>query len=422
MSYFYNLGYQFKRQTYKIPSGSIIASSLIDKSTLTKRGLEKKYPHLKRKAFDPQLYLSTLDSKACPKPCLKLFSYPWYSGDLPETININEKNISSFWTGQIPKEESKIQTWVDECINFQNQLDCDFITLPSPLTVNINSDYSEELTWLDQGLDYIRKNNINGIDVFATIAISDICLQFHNPSENPLLRIITDSLSAREISGVYIVIEQSQESDIKYCTNLKTLLSLLDLVFIFSSECKLKVGVNYVGQFGLVCKALGADFWASDWYKSLYRFRLADKIGHGYAYPSFWSNVIFTDIHLSKDFDKLVGAKKILELLNITPVSRELINALIDGKSISQIPEWKYSQSNVAASKDHYQLSCIIADEILNGIPNIKRMDYMQERLDIAIQKIEEISPILGTESLTKFQHISSWRDALIQIKRDHNF
>ena len=186
-------------------------------------------------------------------------------------MNSAKKNVATFWTRSVPNDPITIDQAVQDCIDFQIRKGFQAIILPSPLTVDPSTNYDTELYWLDSGLSHVKKHDLQ-LPIFATIALSDICVHYTDPLSNMLLDLISDVVSARGVDGVYIVLEQGSEPlETRHCSSSRALRSLLHLTHIFSQETNTRVAVNFLGQFGLACDAAGADIWASGWYKSIYR-------------------------------------------------------------------------------------------------------------------------------------------------------
>jgi hypothetical protein len=203
------------------------------------------------------------------------------------------------------------------------------------LTVDPTTDYSDELTWLDVALEYLHAQHYAEAPVFATVALADVCVRYSDPDGNALLNLILDNICARDVDGVYIIIEQGSESPTgRQCTSTRTLWSVLDLCHLLTEDCGLRVGVNFLGAFGLVCEAAGAEFWSSGWYKSTYRLRLADDLAGGRAYPLYWSLPPLLDIHLERDFDQLVQNGLLPLIADETVASEGLLQAAEQGRRV----------------------------------------------------------------------------------------
>ena len=390
------------------------------------------FPHLKHRLFDPQLYYAGLDPAESREYCATLASYPWFGvSGLAEYHSSTQiqaewrkdalERINDVWTSAPPTDVNVIAGAVRDCIEFQRRLGCWAIILPSPLTSNPGSDYAMELTWLDSALDYIRSKEQLNAPVFATIAITDTCVRNIDPHDNRLLGVILDTVSARKIDGVYIVLEQGSEtSEERNCGNTRALRSILHMVYLFAKDCHLRVGVNFLGPFGLVCEAVGAEWWASGWYKSMYRLRLADKIGTGRAFPSYWSYSTAADIHLDYDFDKITATGLLNRIADKTSASSVLLAAADRSIPVRNVPSWEYRQSNVEAAQEHFLLSAINAERTHAKYSGVARLNFVGKWLEQAMKNANDVGRVLGLGAKTKMQHVQAWRDAFIAFRRDH--
>jgi hypothetical protein len=429
MSFFVNLGYRFNIASGANPDGSLILASAMAMHQLARRKFRNS--HMEQRLFDPQLYLSALDVAVAKDHCAKLASYPWFNveglGEFQSAqftqrawMERAKDQIGERWSGNVTQEPSVIQIASKECVDFQRQIGCCGVILPSPLTVDPGTDYSSELSWLDTSLNYISSLEDFNLPVYATIALSDVCIRFLDPEKNSLLDLILDTVSARKVDGVYIIVEQASESDItRNCANSRALNSVLHLVHMFSHDAELKVGVNFVGAFGLACVAAGAEWWASNWYKSLYRVRLADKVAGGRAFPSYWTYPAACDVNLDSDFDTLVKANLLSKIADSTSASSSLLLAAGKGVSTSGVPAWAYRLSNVTAASEHYLLSVITQDQNHSAKSGKVRMDLVEQWLEQALLTTNQIKNMVSDR--TRTDHIKAWRDAFIAYRKDHN-
>ena len=294
MSFYINVGYKFP-STSSIPSeGGLILCSAMPLHQLVRRRPQKN-KFLSKRVFDPQLYLAGLDPAQSPKHCTTLSSYPWFGVKGLKTFDSSEQtqaswrkesnsNIQQIWPRNPPSDPNVISKAVKECIDFQIKLGCECVIIPSPLTSDPVANYGNELIWIDAATDYVAELRDFHTPLFATVAIADICGRYTNPLQNSFLDLVSDAVSARKLDGVYIVLEQGSESlETRHCSNSRVLASVLRLVHLFSINAGLRVIVNFMGMFGLVCESVGASMWADGWYKSLHRLRLADKIGRAHV-------------------------------------------------------------------------------------------------------------------------------------------
>jgi hypothetical protein len=433
MPFYANVGYKFQLEPSIHPNGSIIPASTLAMHTLERRRFDSRYPHLANRLFDPQLYLAGLDPAASRKVCTKLATYPWFgiSGLRPydskeqtqtQWKKASEARIHKLWPKVAPADPAVIREAVRQCIEFQVRIGCSSVILPSPLTIDPGTDYSAELEWLDAGLDYARQEHPISVPVFATVAVSDGCLRFVDPTQNALLDLILDSVSARAVDGVYIVVEQNAEpSEARHCGSSTTLLSILHLTHLFAHDARVRVGVNFIGFFGLACEAAGAEFWASGWYRSLLRCRLADHMEGGRAFPMYWSFPAALEVNMASDFDQLVGAGILGAIQDVTPASQGLIAAARNGRSAQSVPTWRYAMSNIGAAQEHFMISAVNGETELVGLPEAGKLHFVTRWLTDAAQHATQIGNTSGMGGRTRTGHVQAWLDAFTAFRRLHS-
>ena len=432
MPFYSTVGYRFALDDEVEPDGSLVLASAMPMHQLERRNLDQ-YPHLVRRLFDPQLYMAGIDASQCRKHCAKLGSYPWFGvkglQDFDSTEHQHrtwmkdaEKAILGTWAGRAPSAEKVQKAAARECADFQRRIGCWAAILPSPLTIDPSTSYSEEEAWLDASLEQIAELDDFNLPLFATVAVSDVCLRLE-PQENQLLDIIVDAVSAREgLDGVYIVIEQANEgAGTRSCGSARTLWSVLHLVHSFAHDAALRVGVSFLGPFGLVCEAAGAEWWASNWYKSLYRLRLADKLASGRAYPLFWSYPSALDIHLDGEFDRLVSDGHLSRIAEKTSASEGLLVAAQAGRKVRNVAPWVYRQSNVAATMSHYLLSAIKREGQHAKHSGEARLEHVEKWVEAAAKRASTVETALGPVRKTNTAHVHSWLEALRSYRKLHN-
>ena len=432
VSFYVTLGYRFQIPTTVQPDGSLVFASAMPAHQLERRRIDSRYPHMEKRLFDPQLYLSGLDAASSVRHCANLATYPWFGiqgletfeSDLhtqPDWAQEARRRIPQFWLRAAPSDPDVVRVAVEECIEFQLRFGCEALILPSPLTVDPSSDYSEELLWLDTALQYLDERETLEVPVFATIALADICVRYSDPQGNTLLNLILDNISARDVDGVYIVVEQGSEpQNGRQCTSTRTLWSVLELCHLFSQDCGLRVGVNFLGAFGLICEAAGAAFWSSGWYKSEYRLRLADSMAAGRAYPLYWSLPSLLDINLDQDFDRLAQNGLLPLIEDETVASDGLLRAARERRRVREVPAWAYSQSNIAAAREHFFLSVLQQEQALDEDLS-QRRDQVTQWLESSLERVRRIEELLGSDRRTSTDHIQGWYDAFQSYRRTHN-
>jgi hypothetical protein len=400
-------------------TGGIIFPAGINQHTLSRRDLSKKYPHLKRRLLDPQFYLSSLSAFTCRKACVNLSSYPWCLTNGAKAYESSKQSQSEWkaeanalihrtWKSEIPKAISEINKVVAKCILFQEQLDCEAIILPCPLTIDFSSDIAVELAWLDVGLALAKQLAPNKPRL-ATIAISDSCLRSIDPWKNDLLTVIIDQITARTPEGAYIVIEQTNESA-HYCANPNTIASLLRLVYELKEGGLQRIVVGLVGMAGLLAIAAGADAWTVGYYQSAQRVRLSDFDDHeGRAFPTYYTHKLAGEIHLENDLDKINEKGFLNRIEDVTPASKELIQALRSAKKVKNVPEWQYKQTNIAAANQHFLMVAARETQILAGKTKRECLQYAYDWLKSSEQLAVDLNSLGGFNPRTSLKHQASW-------------
>lgn len=431
-----NVGYHFKSPAIQHLHGSIILASAMPIHQLARRPFARKNfltknPHLQNRLFDPQLYLAELDVHRAPRPCAKLGSYPWFNAGLDEYSSgeLSQKdwmgnaaeNIADQWLGGAPSDDANVENAVRATVDFQMEIGCRYIILPSPLTKDPATSYDVELSWLERGINY-AKSVAADIPIYATVALQDQCLNFAEPKNNTLLEMIADQVTARGVDGVYLIIEQGSEyDDARNCGSTRTLQSVLHFVHLVSQPGGTKVFVNSLGAFGLACLAAGASEWATGWYKSLYRIRLADIGSDGRVVPTYWSCPVATDIHLESDFDQVVKNNHLGTIETVTEASTGLHDAARRGIPVSRVTEWEYKLGNKNAPTDHFLNAVASFSHELILLPTPQRIQRVSDWLDTAATNAAQLRTVLGAGSKTKLNHVPAWASAFAQYRRDHN-
>lgn len=431
MAFYANIGYKFKMPGIVAPTGSVVLASAIPMHQLDRRKINARYRHMRQRRFDPQLYLAGLDPNRAARHCANLATYPWFGvSGLQEYRSAEQKQaswrkcakekISGIWPREAPDDPGKYRNALHECVEYQLANGYEAIILPSPLTDDPSTSYDRELAWLDEGLHCVTEARRSQIPIYATVALADVCVRRLSPKDNPLLEMIADSISAREVDGVYLVLEQGAEpGEARSCEDSRSLHSALTLVHYLAKDAEMAVSVNFFGPFGLALRAAGADLWASGWYKSTYRLRLEDKLAEGRAFPSYWNYQTALDIHLENDFDRLRVDALIPLIEDMTPASGSLLSAAQKGLSPNDVPSWRYSQSNVEAAREHFYYSAMHAEFVHSRVDGPARLDRVSAWLDQAARSTSTIAQCLGIEAKTRMIHPLAWNDAFQMYRRD---
>lgn len=401
-------------------SGGLIMPAALPYHTLVRRRLES-FPHLSRRLLDPQLYLAGLAATSCRKACVNLASYGWFPAAQSKYSSAKQTQatwrahaaarIHSSWSRDLPTTTANIRSAVRSCLEVQSQLECEALILPSPLTTELATDYSTELAWLDAGLE---ETALMGSDLkrIATIAISDTCLRPVDPWSNQLLEIIIDQVTARDVAGVYLVLELANENGY-YCSHPNTVGSLLRLVHALAEDGRRRVIVAFAGMLGLLAITAGADTWSTGWYRGERRLKLADLQDQtGRAHPSYYSHRLASELHLEEDLDRVVKAGLLPSIADVTSASSLLIKALKSGRTTASVAGWANQPSNIAAAQAHFLTVAARETERLRGLSKDGRLTYGADWVAEADRLASELYKIGSFHHRTELNHQAAWKQA----------
>ena len=427
--FYYNAKYKFALpgQSPSGIAGGVIAASAMPSGQLLRRDF-RTHPYLQHRLFDPQLYLSNLDPNVAGKSVLNLASWPWFCpGVVPEydsNKHVSVKNWKDLhadtllrsWANCVPRDARGIADAAMAAVTAQLDIGCEMIILPTPLTTIATQQFASETEWIDAGIEACKALRV-AIPVLATVAISDSVLRGVDPVQNPLLHTISNQLSARaELTGAYILPEMASETGY-VCTNRDTLLSLLLLTDDLVRGAGKTVLLNYVGTFGAVASAVGASIWASGYYRSQRRLRLADfedQIAR--AMPRYHSLRLAGDVGLETDIER-VYRQYGDRLLTDTRDGLTLSRALATGTYPPV--EWEYTQSNITAAAGHYIEAAYKLSQLATQSPE-KRIETVQRWLEGAVAWSGNLQRIgISSSPQTELTHQQVWLNSF-QFWRSH--
>lgn len=417
--YFFNARLRFKiRSTAITIPGSIIAASAISAVDLERRKFGD-YGHFKKKLLDPQLYVATVDPALDPDIVARLAAYPWFhGGDVPkyksgehgtrtEWKKKHKSSLISKWTRTVPTTPDAIRKAARAAVEFQLKLGCDGILLAVPLTTIADLTIQAELDWIEAGIQACAELKVQ-CPVYATVALSEAVL--HVPAlKNPIIHSFSNHVASRpELAGAYIVLEQTEPSS--YFWNSKDpLMALLILVDDLVRGAGKKVVVNYVGTFGIVAKAVGAEIWSSGYYLMQRRFSLKGMTG--IARPRYHSLALAGDIGVKEDLARIRNAGLADKLMTPTSADAVLRTALAHGKDPSSVPEWKYSPNNSSAAQEHYLQIVSEMGAKLDTMSPAQRQDWVMKWLTEAVKLVDVIEQKELVGMATDTSHQKVWLD-----------
>jgi hypothetical protein len=330
--------------------------------------------------------------------------------DQNEWKRLLQAEIPRLWRGVYPTG-TDLEDSLRLAVTFQERLGVEAIILPSPLTTDPGSDYNLEADWLRRGVQVARAI-APALPAFATVAISDRAVRGEGPWTHELLGIVLDQVTAQEVEGVYLVLEQANE-DGYYVTHPNTLGALLRLSYGFASTGR-RVISNFAGTAGLVLLAAGAEGWSSGWYRSERRLRVQDferdEDEVKLVVPAFYSHPLAGEVHMKADFDRIAQAGYLARLADSTPASRGLLEALGNGGSVGAVPEWVHSPSNRRAAIEHFLYAVARETMALGALSSDSaREAAVHEWLRAAVVLAHELYKLGGFNKRTAVNHQEGW-------------
>lgn len=406
-------------QTQTPVEGSVIAASALSAVDLLKRPKKmKKHPHFNRFLLDPQLYMASVDPALDPDTVAKLAAYPWFHGESVPKYSSGQHGTASKWKKQheaaliaqwtrtVPTDGQSISKSATGAVDFQLCLGCEGIVLAAPLTTIVDQTLQQEIAWIQAGLQACAELQVTK-PIYATIALSEAVL--HVPAlQNSLVHALSSYVAAvPELAGAYLVLEQT-DPGLYFWDAKDPLMALLVLVDDLHRGAKKRVLINYVGTFGLVARAAGADLWSSGYFQMQRRFSLRGQTGR--AFPRYHSLALAGDIGLRDDLDRINAAGLAGAVMTPTSSDASLRGALSQKKYVQDVPEWQYRMSNVPAAHAHYLQIATTTGALLDSLSPADRIEWVHSWLQNAVSLAGQLEgQKLVTASDTRHQKV--WLD-----------
>lgn len=426
--FYYNAKYGF---SVEAPSAGLIAGGIIAASAILAGELRhrdfRRYPYLQQRLLDPQLYMAGIDRDLDAKKVVRLASYPWFiNPSIPEydsRVHASPKwwkdtfgeALLQAWNGQIPSSPADLERAVRGAVRLQTRLGCTGIILPGPLTTIADQSFDTETRWIDCGAEICAEERVS-LPVFATVALSEAVLHGVPPAQHPLIHTISNQISTRrEISGIYIVVEQAEANSYVWTSRdaLRAILMLIDDIVRGAGKQAI---VNYFGTFGAVAAAAGAQVWSSGYYLSQRRLNLSALQGR--ARPRYYSIRLAGDIGVENDLKRLCEAGLGDRLITGTTADHGLRRALAAGMDTSSVPEWQYTNSNIGAASRHYTELLARHGLNLSSLDPTGRVRAAHQWLRNAVDLANQVARFPVGQGQTDTTHQRVWLDVFEEWQR----
>ncbi len=415
---FQNLGYQWGTYQRVVDhvDGFILQAATVDRVLVDYSRSSHDVLQSGSILFDPQMYMAQLPSEIYTTVISRLATYPWFLSNAP-AYDSDEMSPGKY-RGEVARtkdlcvtvadKESMIKRSLESCLDFQqHSIGATHYIIPTPLIAR--GDLDCQMSWIDLGLEVFPEGNS-----FVSIAASERIF------DNALCDVILDNLLARAVNGVYLVLVRQSE-ELRLCDPV-SIESILRLCQRGSSK-GLRIVVNFLDDFGLMCIAAGASGFGTGYSRKERRLAFSDwsdKDGFGYQFPTLYSLAFLAEFLSQADINERFAEGDLLWLLenDWTRDSEPLRIALESGRSANDVPEWRQTDKNTLAAVAHRaSLLKRTVDELLN-----LDIDVRQKRGLSLLREAQRNSVYLHNEldeddrPSIDLRHIALWLDRYVSV------
>lgn len=384
-------------------------------------------PDLARTLLDPQLYLAGLDPDACGKACGRLASHPWFCvPEVPE-FDSDEHMVLDWqrkvtriatrkWPGKAPQG-----TQIDEsclaALGGQLEFGCTHIILPVPLLEEREDAGGLLGEWIDAGLRAAETLEV-GQPLLATVAVAESTLNPHAFEDGGFLEAIVDQVTARpDLAGVYVVVALGGAGNHPFSTPPLALRAYLELSKRFHEAGVGTIITNFADLFGFVATGAGATDVASGSSQAQRRLCLAGfrDEGGGIAVPHYYSHRVLGEFASESDLNRIVERGLLRRIADETDYSADLLEALANGQTAADVPEWAEGKSNLRAAKRHFVARLIAEGTRFKALSANKRANAVQDLLEDASAQMMFITRRLGGTTVGRYAPAERWLELFQQ-------
>ncbi len=372
--------------------------------------------------FDPQLYLGELDCPEAMKVCARLSTYPWFGVDeIPEFDSDGDGQrswehdvqdvVCDQWHGDVTEDPGEIRGAALSAIEFQAEISCSHIILPTPLVTEREDEAETQAIWVDQGLAAADAADV-GQPVIATIAISEAVLNNAAFVPGGFLDTVVDQITAREgLSGVYIVVAQT-DANHPLKPPYAVTAAYAHLTRAFAEFGHDFIFVNFADTFGVACLGLGASAFATGPTQNLRRLSLAGfgDTGGG-PFPRYYSHRVAGEFLPDGDLRHVVARRQLRRVEDRTLYSRDLLQSLAQNGRANTVANWVETRNNVfKAAQPHFISRMILEGQGYSGQTFAQRSARAESWLDDAVVNQDYLARKLdGTGAAPNFAPVEDW-------------
>lgn len=335
--------------------------------------------------LDPNFCVSTLSATKIGK----LDSYPFFYPNLKRT----------------DFSPRKLQTYVQQTIDYQNNLPLSAIISPGVLvsafthhTAHLNLQFYEESS------EYLNSNSINK-NLFFCLPLAESSLR-----EEEQLNEYLDDLTRLNGTGFYILVERTTK-DAPQWNDPTNLSNFLYLIYVLSQN-DYKVIVAYSDLVGTLFKIVGAEAIVNGWWRNLKQFtqdRYLEQGGGRQPRTQYTSQPLLNSIFINSELQPIFDIGLIENVISGT----EFDGIFMDNPATQA---WEQEK----ATLHHWT--------ILNNLEQeISKYENIQEKLELFKSKIASAQALYSQlkgqgitfETISNNHHLKVWQDALLLFEQN---
>lgn len=372
---FYNLNFLVKHQ---IDEESYIPAIILNPTGYARSNAYLRTIRVLRKRLgatrilvDPQLYFLDLQrfrDGAVPldKFINRVATYAWLgvgrddleSGELrQEVVGAIEPTPAQMWAGRKQVTGPRWETTVRAALGYQLDLACEALILPSPLYSNHATTLDEEMERLRAAIAIAQTMNAHRVPLYASLPLADSLFAHGTDVSDRFINGLVDNVSAIPgLHGVYIPFIQNRAATDRI-SNEEVSRGLLRLAKLIATCTDLKAIFNFIGDLGLICRAMGAEGYATGPSRNQRQFTADEFLAsRGLGSPKFFSLQLCADFRPEHEMEWIRDAGLLLSLASDrTEPSEPLFKALESGNSVGgNVPQWAAETHGLAATRRHY--------------------------------------------------------------------
>ncbi|MGG3888607.1 hypothetical protein [Metabacillus fastidiosus] len=345
--------------------------------------------------LDPQFYYSLyIDGTS-----KNLEDYPYFPGV------INLTTLRSF---------RNIQKFVNDCIEFQEDIGLDCVVSPNILIPNF-SDRQAQIA-LNMAEESANIAEDKGLDLYISLTFSESAL---NESRN--VNDFLNELSTLNATGFYVTIDRKTPDYNQDYESETSLLNLLTFIYSLSEINEYKVIMGYSDIIGILYLTVGAHAISTGWHNSSRKFTVQQRVlptSGGRQPRERYTSIPLLNSILVSELDTISNQLRARNIDYTTLLSNSAYeNVILSGNNPSDT--WSRGISHL----QHWSALKNATEDIFTNPDDISdRLDDMENYIDEAVAKYNLLNSLpIQLEKSSKGDHLETWTRALREFRDLHH-